>query len=133
MQDDNNNLRRDFHEIFEDIKNDVTKTQFEIMVNANVNLVKLYFRIGKTISKNSNWGDKFIDFLSMELKMAFPRQKGFSIRNLKYMKSFYTEYKDDDEFVQLVAQIPWKHNIILMQKIKDKNIRKWYIEKVIEE
>ena len=133
MQDDKNNLRRDFHEIFEDIKNDVTKTQFEIMVNANVNLVKLYFRIGKTISKNSNWGDKFIDFLSMELKMAFPRQKGFSIRNLKYMKSFYTEYKDDDEFVQLVAQIPWKHNIILMQKIKDKNIRKWYIEKVIEE
>ena len=133
MQDDKNNLRRDFHEIFEDIKNDVTKTQFEIMVNANVNLVKLYFRIGKIISKNSNWGDKFIDFLSMELKMAFPRQKGFSIRNLKYMKSFYTEYKDDDEFVQLVAQIPWKHNIILMQKIKDKNIRKWYIEKVIEE
>lgn len=45
MQDDNNNLRRDFHEIFEDIKYDVTKTQFEIMVNANVNLVKLYFRI----------------------------------------------------------------------------------------
>ena len=43
------------------------------------------------------------------------------------------EYKDDNEFVQLVAQIPWKHNIILMQKIKDKNVRKWYIEKVIEE
>ena len=133
MQDDNNNLSRDFHEIFEDIKNDVTKTQFEIMVNANVNLVKLYFRIGKTIFENSNWGDKFIDFLSIELKVTFPRQEGFSIRNLKYMKSFYTEYKDDDEFVQLVAQIPWKHNIILMQKIKDKNIRKWYIEKVIEE
>ena len=65
--------------------------------------------------------------------MAFPRQKGFSIRNLKYMKSFYNEYKGDDKFVQLVAQIPWKHNIILMQKIKDKSIRKWYIEKVIEE
>ena len=43
------------------------------------------------------------------------------------------EYKDDNEFVQLVAQIPWKHNIILMKKIKDKNVRKWYIEKVIEE
>ena len=36
------------------------------------------------------------------------------------MKSFYAEYKDDDEFVQLVAQIPWKHNIILMQKLKIK-------------
>ena len=62
MQDDNNNnnLTRDFHEIFEDIKNDVTKTQFEIMVNANANLVNLYFRIGKTIYENSNWGNKFI-------------------------------------------------------------------------
>lgn len=133
MQEESKSLGKNFQEIFENIKNDVTKTQFEIMINANANLVKLYFRIGKTINENSNWGDKFIDFLSMELKMAFPRQKGFSIRNLKYMKSFYVEYKDDDEFVQLVAQIPWKHNIILMQKIKDKNIRKWYIERVIEE
>ena len=103
------------------------------MINANANLVNLYYRIGKTIFENSSWGNKFIDYLSMELKIAFPRQKGFSIRNLKYMKSFYMEYKDDNEFVQLVAQIPWKHNIILMQKIKDKNVRKWYIEKIIEE
>src|SRR5699024_6626887 len=43
------------------------------------------------------------------------------------------EYKDDSEFVQLVAQLPWKHNITLMQKVKDKNIRKWYIEKCLEE
>ena len=47
------------------------------------------------------------------------------------MKAFYVEYKDDNEFVQLVAQIPWKHNIILMQKIKNKSVRKWYIEKLI--
>lgn len=132
MQEENN-LNKSFQEIFENIKNDVTKTQLEIMINANANLVNLYFRIGKTIFENSSWGNKFIDYLSMELKIAFPRQKGFSIRNLKYMKSFYMEYKDDNEFVQLVAQIPWKHNIILMQKIKDKNVRKWYIEKVIEE
>ena len=132
MQEENN-LNKSFQEIFENIKNDVTKTQLEIMINANANLVKLYYRIGKTICENSSWGNKFIDYLSMELKIAFPRQKGFSIRNLKYMKSFYMEYKDDNEFVQLVAQIPWKHNIILMQKIKDKNVRKWYIEKIIEE
>lgn len=132
MQEENN-INKSFQEIFENIKNDVTKTQLEIMINANANLVNLYYRIGKTIFENSSWGNKFIDYLSMELKIAFPRQKGFSIRNLKYMKSFYMEYKDDNEFVQLVAQIPWKHNIILMQKIKDKNVRKWYIEKIIEE
>ncbi len=103
------------------------------MMNANYNLVNLYYRIGKAISENSKWGDKFIDNVAVELKIAFPRQKGFSIRNLKYMKSFYNEYKEDNEFVQLVAQIPWKHNIILMQKIKDKNICKWYIEKCLQE
>lgn len=133
MKNEENNIDNSFKNIFETIKNDVTKTQLEIMINANANLVNLYYRIGKTISENSSWGNKFIDFLSTELKIAFPRQKGFSIRNLKYMKSFYMEYKEDNEFVQLIAQIPWKHNIILMQKIKDKNIRKWYIEKVIEE
>ena len=48
------------------------------------------------------------------------------------MKSFYNEYKDDLEFVQLVAQIPWKHNIILMQKIKDANVNMGLVKKNIE-
>jgi predicted nuclease of restriction endonuclease-like (RecB) superfamily len=75
----------------------------------------------------------FIDNIAMELRMSFPNLKGFSVRNLKYMKAFYIEYKDDDEFVQLVAQLPWKHNITLMQKIKDKDVRKWYMNKCLEE
>jgi predicted nuclease of restriction endonuclease-like (RecB) superfamily len=49
------------------------------------------------------------------------------------MKTFYSEYKDDVEFVQLVAQLPWTHNIILIEKLKNKTIRKWYIEKCLEE
>ncbi len=133
MSENNNELSKSFKKIINDIKEDVNRTQLEIMMNANYNLVNLYYRIGKAISENSKWGDKFIDNVAVELKIAFPRQKGFSIRNLKYMKSFYNEYKEDNEFVQLVAQIPWKHNIILMQKIKDKNIRKWYIEKCLQE
>ena len=49
------------------------------------------------------------------------------------MKAFYEEYKDDEEFLHLGAKLPWKHNITLMQKVKDKNIRKWYMEKCLEE
>ncbi len=56
-------------------------------------------------------------------KMSFPNVKGFSVRNLKYMKTFYREYKEEHEFVQLVAQLPWKHNITLIEK-KDKKIWK---------
>ena len=107
--------------------------QLEIMINANTNLVNLYYRIGKTLEENSKWGNKFIDNVAIELKNTFPNLKGFSIRNLKYMKTFYNEYKDDAEFVHLGAQLPWKHNITLMQKVKDKTIRKWYMEKCLEE
>lgn len=126
-------INKNFQSILKEIKEDISRTQLEIMINANVNLVNLYFRLGKIIYENSNWGDKFIDNVALELKLTFPRQKGFSVRNLKYMKSFYKEYKDDCEFVQQVAQIPWKHNIILMRKVKDKDIRKWYVEMCIYE
>ena len=47
------------------------------------------FNIGKTLEENSSWGNKFIDNVAMELKMSFPNLNGFSVRNLKYMKSFY--------------------------------------------
>ena len=126
-------LDKSFKEICDDIKKDVKDTQLEIMVNANANLVNLYYRIGKALEENSKWGNKFIDNVAFELKNTFPTLKGFSVRNLKYMKAFYNEYKDGSEFVQLVAQLPWKHNITLMQKVKDKNIRKWYMEKCLEE
>ena len=116
-------LDKSFQEITSSIKNAITNTQLEIMTDANKKLVNLYFNIGKILEENSSWGNKFIDNVAMELKMSFPNLKGFSVRNLKYMKSFYNEYKDDGEFVQLVAQLPWKHNITLMQKVKDKEIR----------
>lgn len=126
-------LDKSFKEICDGIKKDVKDTQLEIMVNANTNLVNLYYRIGKTLEENSKWGNKFIDNVAIELKNTFPNLKGFSIRNLKYMKTFYNEYKDDAEFVHLGAQLPWKHNITLMQKVKDKTISKWYMEKCLEE
>ena len=125
-------LDKSFQEITSSIKNAITNTQLEIMTDANKKLVNLYFNIGKTLEENSSWGNKFIDNVAMELKMFFPNLKGFSVRNLKYMKSFYNEYKDDEEFVQLVAQLPWKHNITLMQKVKDKEIRKWYMGKCLD-
>ena len=126
-------IEKSFQEVADIIKSAITNTQLEIMNDANKKLVNLYYNIGKTLEENSNWGNKFIDNVAMELKISFPNLKGFSVRNLKYMKSFYNEYKDDDEFVQLVAQLPWKHNITLMQKVKDKEIRKWYILKCLEE
>lgn len=126
-------LDKSFQEITNNIKNMVTSTQLEIMIDANTRLVNLYYNIGKTISDNYEWGNKFVDNLAMELKLSFPNLKGFSSRNLNYMKAFYEEYKDDEEFLHLGAKLPWKHNIALIEKVKDRNIRKWYMQKCFEE
>ena len=91
-------------------------------MNANSNLVNLYFRIEKIIYENFSWGSKFVSNVATELKLTFPNLKGFSERNLNYMKAFYEEYKDDDEFLHLGAKLPWKHNIELIQKVKDKKV-----------
>ena len=126
-------IGKTYSDVINDIKQDINKTQLDIMIIANVSLVNLYYRIGKVLYDNSIWGNKFLDKLAFELKITYPNQKGFSIRNLKYMKTFYSEYYIDLEFVHLGAQLPWKHNICLIEKVKDKNIRKWYMKRCIEE
>ena len=126
-------IDKTYNDIIKAIKQDINKTQLDIMINANISLVSLYYRIGKVLYENSIWGNKFLDKLAFELKNTYPNQKGFSVRNLKYMKTFYSEYYDDSEFVHLGAQLPWKHNISLIERVKDKSIRKWYMKRCIEE
>ena len=97
----------------------------------NKELIFMYWHIGKIIGDNSKWGNKFIDSLSIDLKLEFPKVTGFSVRNLKYMKKIAEEYSDFEFVQQVVAQIPWGHNIILMDKVKNIEERKWYIKQSI--
>lgn len=122
-----------YNNVINNIKQDINKTQLDIMKNANISLVNLYYRIGKILYANSSWGNKFLDKLAFELKISYPNQKGFSIRNLKYMKTFYCECQDDLEFMNLSIKLPWTHNILLTEKVKNKKVRKWYMKKCIEE
>ena len=64
-------LDKSFVEVTNNIKNEITKTRLEIMVNANNKLVNLYYNIGKTLEENSRWGNKFIDNVARELKITF--------------------------------------------------------------
>ena len=121
-----------YKQIFENIKIEVAKSQYKAMQAINKELIYMYWNIGKIILANSEWGNKFIDNLSIDLKLSFPEVTGFSVRNLKYMKKFAEEYPDFEFVQQVVAQIPWGHNIILMDKIKNINERKWYIIQSIE-
>ena len=64
--------------------------------------------------------------------IAFPERKGYSVRNLKYMAKFATRFSDRKFVQQVVAQIPWGHNIVLLAKVADIDERKWYIKKSAE-
>ncbi len=124
-------LEKNFKQIINDIKLDIKSTQLKTAMQVNYNLINLYFRLGKILYDNYEYGNKFIDEVAKELKLEYPNTTGYSVRNLKYMKKFYTEYKDDEVMQQLVAQVPWGHNIVLMDKVKDKEIRKTYLQETI--
>ena len=124
-------LEENFKQIINDIKLDIKSTQLKTAMQVNYNLINLYFRLGKILYDNYEYGNKFIDEVAKELKLEYPNTTGYSVRNLKYMKKFYTEYKDDEVMQQLVAQVPWGHNIVLMDKVKDKEIRKIYLQETI--
>ena len=124
-------LENNFKLAISEIKNDIKTTQTKVMYQINNELILLYFRIGKILEENSRYGNGFISNIAREIKMDFPNIKGFSERNLKRMKRFYNEYKEYGKVPQAVAHLPWGHNILLFEKIKDKDIRKIYADAII--
>ena len=101
----------DYLEWLNNLKPKIRRAQIKAALSANSELIKLYWEIGKDIFEKQEvkgWGNSVVENLSKDLKSEFPNMKGFSRRNLFYMKKFYNFYKSDFEKVQrLVAQIPW--------------------------
>ena len=119
----------------DEIKKTVFESRLKAAVHANRALVIMYWQIGKLVlqkQQEAGWGAKIIDRLSFDLRQEFPDMKGFSPRNIKYMRKF-AEVWDNFEFVQqVVAQIPWKTNLLLLEKLDDNEERKWYACQIIE-
>jgi len=125
----------DYQSVFLELKEKVLSSQHKAVQSVNKELVLLYWEIGNSILQHQSqkgWGAKIIDALSNDLKTVFPSMKGFSVRNLKYMRQFAATYPDI-EFVQgVLAQLSWYHNLTMMQKLKNDTVRRFYIEKTIE-
>ena len=122
----------EYLETIEQIKSEIKAAQYKAAVSVNQELILLYHSIGEVINTHKVWGSKFIDSLAKDIKIAFPNVKGYSVRNLKYMSKFAATYPDR-QFVQTVsAQIPWSHNVAILDKVKDPDQRIWYIQKTAE-
>lgn len=117
------------------LKSRIHAAQQRATLAVNRELVLLYWQIGRDVlarQAEQGWGAKVIDRLAKDLRAAFPDMKGFSPRNLKYMRAFADAWPDG-EFVQAVlAQLPWYHQLALLDKLPGAEARRWYAAKAIE-
>lgn len=128
-------LPDDYAALLGDLKGRIRSAQTRAALAVNRELVLLYWHIGQSIlarQAQEGWGAKVIDQLARDLKAEFPELKGFSPRNLKYMQQFAAAWPDEQVVQQLVAQIPWGHNIALLQALKDPAQREWYARAAIQ-
>ena len=101
----------------------------------NRELILLYWTIGTDIltrQRREGWGARVIDRLASDLQRDFPEMTGLSARNLKYMRAFAEAYPDSDFVQQVVALLPWGHNVRLLEATKANNERAWYARQAIE-
>ena len=141
-----------------DIEQLIDTAKLHTALNVNVGTLTLYWNIGKSIlqkQEQEGWGKQVIEQLSKDLISRYPDDRGYSVRNLRYMKRFASAYPDfpilqvplaelkelpilqatlaefeneGKEFVQVpLAQISWYHHISLLPKVKDEAERAYYI------
>lgn len=128
-------LDKSYGTFFEELKQRIYKSRYQAALHVNKELIFLYHHIGSKIiesQSNQGWGAKVIDQLSKDLKNEFPEIKGFSTRNLKYMRKFSEDYPSVEFVQEVLAQLTWYHNVTLLDKISDKQIRLFYIKNAIE-
>lgn len=113
----------------------IRKQRVSTTLRANVSLIVMYWQIGDAIlkkQKSEGWGAKVIDRISHDVRHVFPDMKGFSPRNIKYMRLFAAEWPDLELVQRTVALIPWRTNILILEKIKSPEDRLWYAQKTIK-
>jgi predicted nuclease of restriction endonuclease-like (RecB) superfamily len=121
-----------YQDFLREIKVQVVQSRVDAARTVNRALIKLYWSLGKLIVERQEalgWGKAVVERLSVDLSAEFPEMTGFSPRNLWLIKQFYETYADAPEFLkQAVSEIPWGHNILIMQRIKDESAQLYYLE-----
>ena len=116
----------------EEINDYVNQAKCRASVSVNSEIMKTNIFIGNVIIRNSEWGNKFVENLSKDMKMRFPSAKGYSVRNLKYMKKFAQTFTEDDVDEYGLGRITWSHHQILVSKVSNREEYIWYLEKTLE-
>lgn len=124
-----------YADLLSDVKSLIHGARLQASLAVNRELVILYWHIGQDIltrQQAEGWGAKVIDRLAQDLRHTFPDMTGLSSRNIKYMRAFADAWPDPSIVQQLVARLPWGHNLRLLERLKSTEERTWYARQVIE-
>jgi predicted nuclease of restriction endonuclease-like (RecB) superfamily len=125
-----------YNKWFETIKLKIKSAQLKAAISVNTQLMELYWDLAKDIvnkQKEASWGDSVLEQLATDLKLSFPDIHGFSRRNLYAIRQWHLFYSTVSEFVpQVVAQIPWGHNRLIISKVKNTKEALFYANATIE-
>ncbi len=130
-----------YSQFIKSIKEKIRSAQLKASVAVNQQLIKLYWELGRDVverQEKEKWGSKVIERIAKDLQNEFPGIEGFSRTNIFRMRAFYIAYKIVPQAVgQLenlpIFQIPWGHNIAVIENVKNVNERLWYANMAIEE
>ena len=121
----------EYIDVLEKIKERITQAQYQLMTNANVERNILFWNIGKVILQYSQWGNKFVETLSKDLRMTYP-SRGYSVRNLNYMKQFARRIPSEEILHQGGAKISWRAIKLLIDKTDNLEEHMWYTQQCLE-
>lgn len=120
-----------YEAIINEIKELIHQKQYQVIRAINSETINLYWEIGEEIyrqQEEKGWGKSIVQVLAKELQKEFPGAKGYSAANLWRMRNFYLTYRNSEKLAQLVREISWSNNIIIMEKCKDDLQREFYIQ-----
>jgi predicted nuclease of restriction endonuclease-like (RecB) superfamily len=120
-----------YQSFLNEIKEKIYKAQYRALKSVNKELIELYWNIGETILERQElhgWGKSVVENLSRDIQKEFPGIKGFSSRNLWYMRNFHLHYRENEKLQPLAAEISWSHNMVIVEKCKDDLEREFYIK-----
>ena len=127
--------KSDYLKFLKEVKGRIVSARIGAYRKLNRDLLRLYWDIGKNIIERQEkfgWGKSIVEKLSKDLIAEFEGRKGFSPNNLWRMRNFYLTYQDSPKLAQLVQEIPWGQNIVIMQRVKIQEIRGYYIKATIQ-
>lgn len=125
-------VMNEYFDALEKVKDRILQTQRKVMTKANVERNLLYWNIGNVIVEYSQWGNKFVETLSRDLKITYPGTDGYSVRNLNYMKQFAQRISSEEILHQGGAKISWRAIKLLIDKTDSLEEHMWYTQQCLE-